>query len=129
MIDNPADRFAVDALLTGTSLDWVLTEADISAPRVVAGGEKSIDELSVWLFGQWSDGAEARENLVAPEMTDATATAATAVIATRARWLLGRAKEAKVILERGVPTGSLDLGFHSARARHASLDESEGTAT
>ncbi|WBP93207.1 hypothetical protein O6072_18400 [Mycolicibacterium neoaurum] len=110
---GPPENAAANALLADAPVAWVPAETDIAVLRAVLDGEKSIDDLSAWLHGQWNADTASDEGRVSPGMTDATATAATAVLATRAKWLLGRAKEAKVILERirKAPASGIDTGW------------------
>lgn len=107
-----SDRSAMVALLAGAPSAWVPTDADIAELGAVVAGAKSIDAFSAWLSDQWSADSGFEGGYPTSDMADATATAATAVLATRAKWLLDRAKEAKVIIERirTIPAANTDPG-------------------
>lgn len=116
--DQAAVRRAVGPLAAG---GWQPTPLDIASLSLVAEGALTGDAFIRLHLTEQPDGdaAETAETADSPVVSEAAATVASAAAATRARWLLGQARDARVVLERirRVPAAGVNSRWlkHTAR--------------
>ena len=121
-ISESPDRVRLVQFIATQAPDgWRPSQADVEDVEAVADGSQSFDSCARRLTNRWG---ELSADAEASGLAGATSTATSAIAATRARWLVGRSRDAKLILERIRKVPTADASDWLKRTARETLEKS-----